>query len=194
MFELIVKALQDLQPARVSRGGLTPAAVLVPLFVKDSELHLLMNRRSDKVEKHKRQISFPGGACDPEDADVEATALREAWEEIGLQRQDVEVLGIMADTWTITGFLVTPVVARIPHPYPFKLCTDEVDELLEVPWSVFSQRQGYHAEHMEYKGHEHEVDFYEYENNTIWGATARIARRLVELVESCGSLSPKERR
>jgi 8-oxo-dGTP pyrophosphatase MutT (NUDIX family) len=194
MFEPIIKALQESRPEKISREGLTPAAVLVPLFVKDSQLYLLMNRRSEKVEKHKRQISFPGGACDPDDAGSVDTALREAREEIGLQPQDVEVLGILDDTWTITGFLVTPVVARIPHPYPFELSTDEVDEILEVPWNVFSQRLGYHAEHMKYDGQEHQVDFYEYENNTIWGATARIARRLIELVESCGNLPVKERR
>lgn len=194
MFEPIEKTLKELRPERASRDDLIAAAVLVPLFIKDDQLQMLMCRRSEKVEKHKRQISFPGGARDPDDRDLVATALREAWEEVGLKQADVTVLGMLDDTSTLTGFRVTPVVARIPYPYPFELSTDEVDELLEVPWKVFAEKQGYHAEHMQYEGRRHEVDFYEYQNITIWGATARIARRLVELVEERGGPPRKEQR
>jgi 8-oxo-dGTP pyrophosphatase MutT (NUDIX family) len=183
MFARIEKALQENERLRLTGDGLTPAAVLVPLFKKEDELHLLMGLRTDRVLKHKRQVSFPGGTCDPEDKDVVATALREAWEEVGLDPKDVEVLGLQGDIQTFTGFLVTPVVGRIPYPYPFRLSEDEVEQLLEVPWSVFSEGRGHRQECMEYEGKEHVVDFYDFEDQIIWGATARITRQLVKMVE-----------
>lgn len=183
MFDTIRRILGEHQRRRLSCDGLTPAAVLVPLFLKDQQTHLLMGRRTDKVLKHKGQISFPGGVRDPQDRDEVACALREAWEEVGLAPQDVTILGKLSDIQTMTGFLVTPVVGRIPYPYEFKLNPHEVEELLQVPWSVFSMRNGHHREYFEHEGDTHEVDFYSFENHTIWGATARITRQLVELVE-----------
>ena len=109
--------------------------------------------------------------------------LREAWEEVGLDPGDVTVLGLLGDVQTVTGFLVTPVVGRIPYPYPFRLSAVEVEELLEVPWSVFSERKGHRREIAEHDGRTFEVDFYQHGEDTIWGATARITRQLVELVE-----------
>jgi 8-oxo-dGTP pyrophosphatase MutT (NUDIX family) len=183
MFDTIQKILGEFQRKQLPPDGLTPAAVLVPLFLKDRQTHLLMGRRTDKVLKHKGQISFPGGVRDPEDCDEVACALREAWEEVGLVPEDVTILGKLSDIQTMTGFLVTPVVGSIPYPYEFKLNPLEVEELLQVPWSVFSTRRGHHRETFEHEGDSHEVDFYDFENHIIWGATARITRQLVELVE-----------
>jgi 8-oxo-dGTP pyrophosphatase MutT (NUDIX family) len=192
MFERIKETLEGLQRRTLPEDNLKPSAVLVPLFLKDGEIHLLMGRRTDQVVWHKRQISYPGGVRDPGDRDATATALREAWEEVGLEPEDVNVLGLLGDVETVTGFLVTPVVGRIPYPYQFRLNAVEVEELLEVPWSVFSERKGHRRETVEHDGRTFEVDFYQHGEDTIWGATARITRQLVELIEPSAKVSAEE--
>ena len=192
MFERIKETLDGLERRILPEENLKPSAVLVPLFLKDGEIHLLMGRRTDLVLWHKRQISYPGGVRDPEDKDATSTALREAWEEVGLEPKDVTVLGLLGDIETVTGFLVTPVVGRIPYPYPFRLSSVEVEELLEVPWSVFSERRGHRRETTEHGGRTFEVDFYQHGEDTIWGATARITRQLVELIEPSAKVSAEE--
>ena len=192
MFERIKETLDGLERRILPEENLKPSAVLVPLFLKDGEIHLLMGRRTDLVLWHKRQISYPGGVRDPEDSNATSTALREAWEEVGLDPKDVTVLGLLGDIETVTGFLVTPVVGRIPYPYPFRLSPVEVQELLEVPWSVFSERQGHRRETAEHGGRTFEVDFYQYWEDTIWGATARITRQLVELIDPSAKMFVEE--
>ena len=192
MFERIRRLLCNFERRELPLDGLTPAAVLVPLFMKNGEPHLLMGRRTERVLHHKRQISFPGGVRDPQDQDAVGTALREAWEEVGLVPEDVTVLGLLGDIQTMTGYRVTPVVGTIPHPYTFKLNPAEVAELLQVPWSVFAKPTEHRQETVEHEGHMHEVDFYGYKQHTIWGATARITRQLVELVEQDHPASMEE--
>ena len=102
------------------------AAVLIPLAWFEDEWHLLYTRRTDKVETHKGQVSFPGGACDPGEETPEQTALREADEEIGMHPQDVRVLGRLAPMITITSFRVTPVVGVVKWPYAFRVENAEV--------------------------------------------------------------------
>ncbi len=181
MFKAVENALKGFRRRELAAGTLVRSAVLVPLFLKDGELHLLLCRRTDLVLTHKRQISFPGGAVDPEDSDELATALREAQEEVGLQPGDVRVLGLLSDTETITGFRITPVVGIIPYPYPFQMSPREVEELLLVPFQVFSHPTDHRRERFEFEGRSYETDFYRHQEQIIWGATARIARELAEL-------------
>ncbi len=102
------------------------AAVLIPLVWHDEEWHLLYTRRTDTVESHKGQVSFPGGACDEGETTPEQTALREAEEEIGLQPGDVKVLGKLSNLITITYFRVTPVVGVVKWPAVFRVGEHEV--------------------------------------------------------------------
>jgi len=128
--------LSDYEPQRLSQNEATPAGVLLLLYEKDGEPYILLTRRTEDVEHHKGETSFPGGTFDPGDADMLTTALRETQEEIGVRPEDVEVLGQLDDSMTITGFLVSPFVAVLGDPsYPFVMNTQEVAELVEVPLS-----------------------------------------------------------
>src|SRR5262249_58054340 len=104
-------------PGEAQAPPLVRAAVLIPLYEVGGQVHVLLTRRTDKGDQHKGQVSFPGGRCDETDADALDTALREAYEEVGLRREDVEILGALDDMLTSTGFVVTPYVGVIPHPY-----------------------------------------------------------------------------
>ncbi|MDD5168046.1 MAG: CoA pyrophosphatase, partial [Syntrophales bacterium] len=115
-----------------------PAAVLIPLIRMPIESggpgwHILYTRRTDLVEHHKGQVSFPGGRRDPGDSSPEATALREACEEIGLNPADVHILGRMDDFLTVSNYRVTPVVGTMPWPYPLTLSPNEVSRVFTVP-------------------------------------------------------------
>src|SRR5512147_1452782 len=95
----------------------TAAAVLVPLLPVDGVLHVLFTRRAASLPHHQGQVAFPGGTMHPEDADLEATALREADEEVGLRPADVQLLGRLDDIETLgSRFRITPVVGVTPHP------------------------------------------------------------------------------
>ncbi len=186
MLEHIRQVVLSHQPQSLDLQGLIPAAVLVPFLVKDGEPHLLLHVRTEEVETHKGQVGFPGGVCEQEDADARETALREAWEEVGLRPEDVTTWGVLNDIDTVTGFRITPVVGLVPEPYDYKTNPAEVAKLLRVPWRLFSERQGLRREVVEHEGRRFEVDFYPFEDTVIWGATARILRDLVELLEGCG--------
>ena len=117
MVEHIRDALASFRPRRIERDGLPRAAVLIAVY-EEGEPCVLLTVRTEMVEHHKGQISFPGGAQDPEDADLTATALRESEEEIGLERADVEVWGQLDDIVTISNFIVSPYVGRVTKPAP----------------------------------------------------------------------------
>jgi 8-oxo-dGTP pyrophosphatase MutT (NUDIX family) len=158
------------------------AAVLIPLFKKGQEYHLLFTRRTERVEHHKGQISFPGGRRDPTDPDLLATALREAEEEMGIRRKDVQILGELDDICTITDFCVAPFVGLIPYPYPFQVNPHEIEEVLEVPLSTLLDKAHFREEIRQKDGQPYPAFFYEYKHHTIWGATARILKQLLELL------------
>lgn len=159
------------------------AAVLIPLFKKNGEYHILFTRRTDKVEHHKGQISFPGGRQDKKDKDLLATALREAREEMGIEEKDVHILGELDDICTATtGFCVSPFVALIPYPYPYKVNRQEIEEVIEVPLSGLLDDRRFRQELYEKDGQPIPVYFYQHQDHTIWGATAKILKQLLDLL------------
>lgn len=119
--------------ARARAGDPRLAAVLVPLVVRPEGVTVLLTHRAAHLSDHAGQISFPGGRVDPEDHDVLDTALREAWEEIGLNRAVVEPLGVLPSYLTGTGYAVTPVVGLVHPPFTVSPSDDEVAEIFEVP-------------------------------------------------------------
>jgi 8-oxo-dGTP pyrophosphatase MutT (NUDIX family) len=160
------------------------AAVLVPLFKKGADCHLLFTKRSDQVKYHKGEISFPGGVVDEEDLELISTALREADEEIGLKKNDVQILGILDDIVTVTEFIVTPIVGLFPYPYLFKVSEVEIAELIEVPLSSLLREKSFSEKEIIRGGRKEIVYAYQYEKHIIWGATARILKQFLDLIAS----------
>ena len=162
-------------------GNLTPAAVLFPLVHKDGELYILLTKRTEFVKAHKGQVSFPGGVRDPADESLLVTALREAQEEIGLQPQDVEILGSLEPTATVTsGFLVYSFVGFIPYPYPFRLNAREVADLLMVPFRFLADARRWYRRCLDSDSRRLDAYFVRYGRYLIWGATARILKVFFE--------------
>lgn len=162
-------------------AGLRPAAVLVPLLLENNQWHLLFTRRTETVNSHKGQVSFPGGAADPEDVSIEATALREAYEEIGLQAAGVRILGQLAVRPTISRFLVTPVVARIPWPISFELSTHEVSRVFTIPlhWLADAAHREERPRAVPEAVYERVIYYQPFDGEIVWGATAHITVSLL---------------
>jgi 8-oxo-dGTP pyrophosphatase MutT (NUDIX family) len=167
-----------------ARSEVRHAAVLVPLFDSEGAYHILLTKRTNRVDAHKGQISFPGGAVDEGDRSFEETALREAHEEIGLRPEDVTILGRTDDARTLaSNFVIHPFVGLIPYPYPFKMSPGEVKKLIEAPFGLFlpdPSRDRTLPVH--YEGKIYESVAYPYDGDVIWGATARIIENLVEIL------------
>ena len=160
------------------------AAVLVPLFQKGEDCHLLFTKRSEEVKYHKGEISFPGGVVDEGDSELEETALREAFEEIGLKENDVQIIGLLDDIVTTTEFIVTPIVGLFPYPYPLKISEVEIAELIEVPLSFLLDEKCF-SEREIILGSRKGVDYaYQFGRHIIWGATARILKQFLDLISS----------
>lgn len=181
--EIIKEIFLNRPPRRVSEGsGLNPAGVLVPLFRKGSELHLLLTQRTEHLETHKGQIAFPGGKFQYEDLDCLTTALRETQEEVGIDMDAVDVLGELDHTITLSRFRVCPFVGLIPYPYPFRINTYEVERLIELPFSHLNEG-GFREASFLFRGERLYGLHIEYQGDVIWGATARIIKNFFDLMQ-----------
>jgi 8-oxo-dGTP pyrophosphatase MutT (NUDIX family) len=166
----------------------TPAAVLIPITrFQDNTWHILFTRRTNQVADHKGQVSFPGGRKNPEDLSPQSTALREAFEEIGLRPSDVQIVGTLDGLHTISNYLVIPVVGIIPWPYPFKLETKEVERVFTLPlaWLANSENFRYQTREVKFtplsQPQTLEVVYYEpWDGEILWGVSAEITIRLLE--------------
>lgn len=168
----------------IERPSFAHAAVLVPLFKKGEDCHILFTKRTDQVKYHKGEISFPGGVFDKGDSELERTALREAFEEIGLKGNDVQIIGVLDDIVTVTEFIVTPIVGLFSYPYPFKLSLIEIEELIEVPLSSLLDEDCFSEREIIRGGRQEVVYAYQYEKHVIWGATARILKQFLDMILS----------
>jgi 8-oxo-dGTP pyrophosphatase MutT (NUDIX family) len=157
------------------------AAVLVPLFLASETLepYVVLTKRRDDLRRHAGEISFPGGRKDPEDADMRATALREAEEEIGLDPSKVSLLGTLPTTSTFaTNYVIHPFVAMIAAGTAWTPSAREVDEVLELPLDEI--REAKTTTNIERRGITFQTDAYVLAGNVIWGATARIIANLLD--------------
>jgi len=153
-------------------AALTPAAVLVPIVVRPSGMTILLTQRTAHLRDHAGQVSFPGGRSEPEDATPEATALREAQEEVGLDAAQVEVLGRLPEYLTSTGFRVMPVVGLVTPPLNLRLDDFEVAEVFEPPLDFLLDVANHQRHKVEYRGALREYWAMPWKDYYIWGATA----------------------
>ncbi|HME44395.1 MAG TPA: CoA pyrophosphatase [Syntrophorhabdales bacterium] len=158
------------------------ASVMVPLFVKENRLHILLTKRADRMKVHAGEISFPGGMYEETDADTKKTALRECCEEIGVKTGDVNIIGRLDDLTTLTGFVITPYVGVIPYPYAFKINQKEVAYLVYLPFEHL-ESSGLVQEKIEYRGRAETIDCFYYNGERIWGATCRMLMTLKRIVQ-----------
>lgn len=183
MIEEVRNLLANYRCRRIEPAGLMTAAVLVPLYPKDGQWHIVLTKRTDRVEHHKGQVSFPGGAVDATDGDLRFTALRESHEEIGLLPDDVEIVGQLDDIVTISNFCVTPFVGIVTRsPYAFTPHHEEVAALLEVPIPHLLDPANIRWEERSFNGRPVLLPNYLFGEHVIFGATARILSQFLELV------------
>ncbi len=168
------------EQALVEPDNAIQAAVLVPLINRDSEITVLFTQRTTHLVDHAGQISFPGGRVEAGDASTQDTALREAEEEIGLPRSQVDVLGMLPDYYIPTGFRVTPVVGLIEAPFPVKLDSFEVEEIFEVPLHFFLDPANHEQHTTNFQGRPRQYYAMPYQGRFIWGATAGILYNLYQ--------------
>jgi len=181
----IEKILGEYKKKTITGENLKSSAVLIPLFYNEGQYHVLFAKRSEKVDFHKGQICFPGGGPEPYDSSLLQTGLREAKEEIGLKAKDVEILGELADSATrTTGYVISPFVAFIPYPYPFKLNQKEVEQVFSIPLSALMNEANFRQDYYPTENKSEPGYAYEYGGHIIWGATARILKQLIELLRS----------
>lgn len=177
----IPRILQKRKRKIFQSPGLIPASILVPLFEKEGNTYMLLIKRSQHMQYHPCQISFPGGGQEGCDSDVYETALRETFEEIGVIQSDVEILGLFDDYVSTSNFRITPVVGIIPYPYPFRINPGEVERLIEVPLSTLLAQN--REKILPFQGQQRHTYIFQSGPFTIWGVTARIIRDFLYLLK-----------
>jgi 8-oxo-dGTP pyrophosphatase MutT (NUDIX family) len=182
------RGLAGVKPAPREKlaGNRNAAAVLVPIFERTGEPHIVYIRRSDHVESHRGQVAFPGGRVDPIDATLLDAALREAHEEVGIPPGSVDVIGALPTMSTLTsGIIVSPFVGAIPASTAMKPSPDEVAEIFDVPLSAL--RDPHYRGEFEWRREGGSVSRFPailYGGQTIWGLTLRITLNLIEIIDA----------
>ena len=159
-----------------------PSAVIVPIFRKNDAWQILFIKRTETVEHHKGQISFPGGRREPADLTIRDTALRELHEEIGLPPSEVEILGKLDDEITLTSdYVISPFIGLIPYPYEFNHDPIEIEYIFDAPVSALLFDSNFREEEINVENVRVKSYAFNYHNEVIWGATARILKQFLEI-------------
>lgn len=163
-------------------GKYVPASVLILLFESDIGLEVVLTKRTTTLKTHKGQIAFPGGAVDKTDTSKTVTALRESFEEIGTDSNQIEILGILDEIITISDFIVTPVVGFSATRLGFTPNEHEIEKIFSVPLHFLFSPQQVRIEEWVRNGISRKVYFWNYDGETIWGLTGEIIRNFGETV------------
>jgi 8-oxo-dGTP pyrophosphatase MutT (NUDIX family) len=157
------------------------AAVLIPLVWENDDWSVLLTARTEFVEDHKGQVAFPGGAMELSDTGAEQAALREAEEEIGLPPAGVKVLGSLPTYLTVSNYLVTPVVAAVPWPFPLRLQTSEVSRAFTIPLAFLIRPENHSERITEIRGQKIPIIYFEaWQGEVLWGISARMMLALLD--------------
>jgi 8-oxo-dGTP pyrophosphatase MutT (NUDIX family) len=180
--ERIRDRFAKLKPRNLGEGFLGEAAVLMPIFERGGEPHFLLTRRTEEVQTHKGQISFPGGMRDGDES-LERTALRETFEEVGIDESRIRILGRFHDYLSSTDYRVSTFAGYLEEPLSPKPQLTEVAEVLYVPFGVFRDPSRLRIERWQRRESEIDVYFYSFGAHNIWGLTARIIKDFLEEVD-----------
>ena len=177
---------EALEDALMRRATVTAASVLIPLVQREDGLSMLLTQRTAHLTDHAGQISFPGGRAEEYDASAIDTALRETEEEIGLHRRHIEIVGVLPDYVTGTGYRVTPVVGLITPPFELTPDANEVAEIFEVPLAFLMDAGNHRRLSFDLPEGAGRRSFYAmpYERFFIWGATAGMLRNLFHFLRA----------
>jgi 8-oxo-dGTP pyrophosphatase MutT (NUDIX family) len=173
----------DIIARRQAAGKVTRAAVLIPLLLREEGLSVLLTQRTEHLRDHAGQISFPGGRMDAEDSSPDDTALRESEEEIGLDRERVEIIGHLPEYLTVSGYSVTPVVGLVKAQAEYVLDEFEVADVFEVPLSFLVDPANHQIRLWQSEQGSRRFYSMPYQNRFIWGATAGMLRNLYHLLK-----------
>lgn len=185
LIEYLRSQLSESSESSATKWRARPAAVLIPIYWYAGDWNLLYTRRTESVEAHRGQVSFPGGVMEPEDKTAIDAALREAEEEIGIHAADVDVIGQLDNFLTITKFDIRPIVGAISWPYPLQINHGEVSNAFGVPLSWLSDPVNIEVKNRvnQTSGLQIPVYFFRpFEGEIIWGATARITINLLKIL------------
>lgn len=182
-YKRISRLLNSRTPRKLEQHDEGRAAVLMPIFCRGDDFLFLLTQRTQTVETHKGQISFPGGMVETQDTALSQTALRETWEEIGLSSDKIEVLGEFDEYLSVTSLIVTPFLARIDYPFVLNPNPNEVEEILQVPLSLFRDKSTLRVETRRRLGRTLPVYFYNFQGREVWGLTAQIIRDFMLLLD-----------
>jgi 8-oxo-dGTP pyrophosphatase MutT (NUDIX family) len=176
----VLAAAPTPRPSVLEGTGTRPSGVLAPLYADGDDVVVVLTRRSRTLRAHRGEVSFPGGGREDGDPDLQATALREAWEEIRLDPASVEMIGELDHLQTVTSSsYIVPFVGALPGRPELIASPDEVEAILHVPLSELLADGVYHEERWGLAPLEHPVHFFELDGDTVWGATAAMLRNLL---------------
>ena len=177
-----LRAILAARPAiEIDAPKLKRAAVLIPLIPAEEGWCLLFSRRSENLAAHSGQIAFPGGGVEPNEP-LEAAAVREAQEEVGIGSDHVELIGRLDDLVTHSGFLVAPFVGVIDQRIDYVLQASEVEEVFEVPVEALLRPEQPEVRYVAFRNKRYPAYFYRYERHEIWGLTGRILKHFLDFV------------
>lgn len=159
-----------------------PSAVLIPIVQREDGLYILLTKRNENLKNHPGQVCFPGGKVDITDRSPAATAKRECFEELGITEDKINVWGMLEPMKVPTGYFIIPVIGLLQSDYTLNLHLDEVETAFEVPFTHFMDIENYIARRIFYRGKNHRFFEIKHDVHYIWGATAKILRKLSKIV------------